>query len=211
MMEIFLKGGLIGLAIAAPVGPIGLLCIRRTLRDGRLVGLATGLGAATADGFYGLVAATGLAVSGLLISHGDWMRIGGGLLILYLGIATFRRGLDVQPHDPAKAPAGHAPLKAYGTTFLLTLSNPSTILAFVGMISGLTVGAAAGKGAAYWLVFGVFSGSALWWLFLVSMTAMMRHFVSDGLMRMIDFLSGAILAVWGAWMAWQGSSALSLW
>ena len=211
MMDIFLQGGLIGLAIAAPVGPIGLLCIRRTLRDGRLVGLATGLGAATADGLYGLVAATGLAFSGLLVSHGDWMRIGGGLLILYLGIATFRRGLDAHPDNPAKAPASHEPLKAYGTTFLLTLSNPSTILAFVGMISGLSAKAASGPGAAYWLIFGVFSGSALWWLFLVSATAMVRHFVSEQMMRAIDFLSGSVLALWGGWMAWQGLTALSLW
>lgn len=209
-MDVFLQGGLVGLAIAAPVGPIGLLCIRRTLRDGRLVGLATGLGAATADGFYGIIAATGLAVSGLLISHGDWMRIGGGLLIIYLGITTFRRGLMEQPHDPAKAPASHEPLKAYGTTFLLTISNPATIFAFIGMISGLSKGATSGPDAAYWLVLGVFCGSALWWLFLVTGTSMMRRFVSDRMMRMIDFVSGTILTLWGIWMALQGLTPLIL-
>lgn len=203
-MSVFLQGGLVGLAIAAPVGPIGLLCIRRTLRDGRLVGFATGMGAATADGLYGLLAATGLAMSGLLASHSDWMRLGGGALIVYLGVMTFMRGLQDQPHDPAKAPPSHAPLKAYATTFLLTISNPATILAFVGLISGLSQGAASGPYAAYWLVLGVFSGSALWWLILVSGTALMRSYVSDQLMRVIDFLSGGLLTLWGCWMIWQG-------
>ena len=154
MTSIFLQGGLVGLAVAAPVGPIGLLCIRRTLRDGRLTGLATGLGAATADGLYGLVAATGLALSGLLISHGDLMLFFGGALIVFLGVTTILRGLREQPHDPAKAPSSHEPVKAYATTFLLTLANPATILAFVGMISGLSKGAEAGPGAAYWLIMG---------------------------------------------------------
>ena len=208
MAGVFLQGALIGLAVAAPVGPIGLLCIRRTLRDGRIVGLATGLGAATADGVYGLVAATGLAISGLLISHGDMMRLGGGLLIVYLGISTFMRGLKDQPHDPAKAPPSHAPLRAYGTTFLLTIANPATILAFVGMISGLSKGAEAGPDAAYWLVLGVFVGSAVWWLFLVSMTAMIRGLISDTFMRVIDFVSGGMLALWGLFMMWQAISQL---
>ncbi|SNY92443.1 Threonine/homoserine/homoserine lactone efflux protein [Cohaesibacter sp. ES.047] len=203
MASIFLQGALVGLAVAAPVGPIGLLCIRRTLRDGRLVGLATGMGAATADGLYGLVAATGLAISGLLISHGDQMRLFGGLLILYLGISTFRRGLNDLPHDPANAPPSHAPLRAYGTTFLLTLANPATILSFIGMISGLSKGAESAPGAAYWLVFGVFCGSAVWWLFLVTMTALVRGLISDLIMRIIDVASGGLLILWGAWMMWQ--------
>ncbi|WP_319531061.1 LysE family transporter [uncultured Cohaesibacter sp.] len=205
MASTFLQGALVGLAVAAPVGPIGLLCIRRTLREGRIVGLATGMGAATADGLYGLVAATGLAISGLLVSHGDEMRLFGGLLILYLGLSTFRRGLSDQPHDPAKAPPSHAPLKAYGTTFLLTLANPATILSFVGMISGLSKGAEAGPDAAYWLVFGVFCGSAVWWLFLVTMTALIRGLISDLIMRIIDFASGGLLMVWGGWMVWQAA------
>lgn len=205
MIDVFLHGGLVGLAIAAPVGPIGLLCIRRTLRDGRLVGLATGLGAATADGTYGLLAATGLALSGLLVSHGDLMRFGGGLLIVYLGVSTFMRGLKDQPHDPAKAPSSHAPLKAYVTTFLLTIANPATILAFIGMISGLSAGASSGPDAAYWLVLGVFLGSAVWWLFLVTITALVRGLISDFFMRMIDFISGSVLAIWGLWMIWQSA------
>ena len=207
-MSVFLQGGLVGLAVAAPVGPIGLLCIRRTLRNGRVVGLATGIGAATADGLYGLIAATGLSLTGLLVSHGDWMRMGGGLLIIYLGVMTFKRGLIEMPDDPAKflkgVSSGYEPLKAYGTTFLLTLSNPTTILAFVGMISGLSKGVEAGPYAAYWLVFGVFCGSALWWLFLVTGTSVMKRFVSARMMRLFDFASGAILAIWGAWMFWQG-------
>nr|WP_321462722.1 LysE family transporter [uncultured Cohaesibacter sp.] len=206
MSSVYLQGIVIGLAIAAPVGPIGLLCIRRTLREGRLMGIATGMGAATADGVYGIITATGLAISGLLISHGDIMRLGGGLLILYLGITTFWRGLQAQPHDPATAPGVHAPLKAYGTTFLLTISNPATIIAFIGMISGLSKGAESGPHAAYWLVLGVFCGSALWWFFLVGLTSLIRSLVSDNFMRLVDFVSGAILALWGLRLIWQSGN-----
>ena len=205
MSGIFAEGWLIGLAIAAPVGPIGLLCIRRTLRDGRLVGLATGMGAATADGVYGLVAATGLALSGLLVSHGDLMRLGGGMMIIYLGVTTFLRGLKDIPHDPAKSSPAREPFKAYATTFFLTLTNPATILAFIGMISGLSAGAESGPDAAYWLIAGVFLGSASWWFLLVGITSSIRGLISDMAMRMIDFISGGILAIWGAWMVWQGA------
>ncbi|WP_319569244.1 LysE/ArgO family amino acid transporter [Cohaesibacter marisflavi] len=208
MSSVYLQGIVIGLAIAAPVGPIGLLCIRRTLREGRLMGLASGMGAATADGLYGILAATGLAVSGLLVSHGDWMRLAGGLLILYLGVTTFRRGFGAQPHDPAAAPSVHAPLKAYATTFLLTLSNPATIIAFIGMISGLSRGAESGPDAAFWLVFGVFCGSALWWCILVGLTALVRERVPDRFMQAVDFISGSILSLWGARLIWQAARFL---
>jgi threonine/homoserine/homoserine lactone efflux protein len=208
MTSVYLQGTLIGLAIAAPVGPIGLLCIRRTLRDGRLIGIATGMGAATADGMYGLITAMGLSVSGLLVSHGDWMRLGGGLLILYLGVTTFLRGLQPQGHDAASAPPAHAPLKAYGTTFLLTVSNPATIIAFIGMISGLSKGAENGPGAAYWLVLGVFCGSALWWFILVGITSLLRGLVSDRFMQAVDFGSGALLSFWGGMLIWQAGHML---
>ncbi|WP_319497294.1 LysE family transporter [uncultured Cohaesibacter sp.] len=208
MTSVYLQGTLIGLAIAAPVGPIGLLCIRRTLRDGRLIGIATGMGAATADGLYGLITAMGLSVSGLLVSHGDWMRLGGGLLILYLGVSTFLRGFQPQGHNAASAPPAHAPLKAYGTTFLLTVSNPATIIAFIGMISGLSKGAESGPGAAYWLVLGVFCGSALWWFILVGITSLLRGLVSDRFMQAVDFGSGALLTFWGVMLIWQAGQTL---
>ncbi len=208
MTSVYLQGILIGLAIAAPVGPIALLCIRRTLRDGRLIGIATGMGAATADGMYGLITAMGLSVSGLLVSHGDWMRLGGGLLILYLGVITFLRGFQPQGHDAASAPPAHAPLKAYGTTFLLTVSNPATIIAFIGMISGLSKGAESGPGAAYWLVSGVFCGSALWWFILVGITSLVRGLVSDRFMQAVDFGSGTLLTFWGGMLIWQAGQQL---
>ena len=208
MPNVYLQGLLIGLAIAAPVGPIALLCIRRTLREGALLGLATGMGAATADGVYGIVTATGLAISGVLVSHADWMRLGGGLLILYLGVSTFLRGFQTLPHKAATAPSAHAPLKAYGTTFLLTISNPATIIAFVGMISGLSQGAESGTHGAYWLVFGVFCGSALWWFILVGFTSLVRSRVSDRFMQWVDFVSGTILTVWGLRLIWQTVSGL---
>lgn len=200
---ILMSGILIGLAIAAPVGPIGILCIRRTLRDGPLTGIASGMGAATADGLYGLLAATGLAMSGLLVSHSDMMRLIGGLLLIYLGASTFMRGLKPQPHEAAKTVSAHAPFKAYITTFFLTVANPATILSFVVLISGLAPGKEGGAFGPYFLVAGVFLGSALWWLFLVGLTTALRGLISDTLMRLIDFASGSILAIWGGVMIWK--------
>ncbi len=158
----FYKGLGLGLAIAAPVGPIALLCIRRTLTQGPWVGLVTGLGAATADGLYATVAAFGLtALVEPLLNHHLWLRLGGGLGLVYLGIAT----LVAKPSQSATPVSPASLLGAYGSTLLLTLSNPVTILSFMAIFAGLGLGSQ-GKGwlTALSLVLGVVGGSALWWL-----------------------------------------------
>lgn len=174
----YLRGLVIGFSIAAPVGPIGVLCIRRTLAEGRAAGLASGLGAATADALYGTVAAAGLtAVSGFLLAQAGWIRLGGGLFLLYLGARTLlARPVDARPTVGGPAPVGRRGLiDAYASTFLLTLTNPLTILSFAAVFAGLGLGAAPGEyGAALLLVLGVFSGSALWWLLLSSGVSRLR-------------------------------------
>lgn len=200
-VAILLKGFAVGFAVAAPVGPIGLLCIRRTLSGGRAAGLASGLGAATADAAYGLLVAAGFAATGLLLSYATPLQIGGGLLIAVLGFLSLRSFLR-GPSDVAITDTTHwAVLPAYATTFVLTLSNPMTILTFVGLIAGIGAAASGSVSAPYWLVLGVFLGSAAWWLILVQLALIARNWTTSRLTRWFDLGSGTVLLVWGLWIA----------
>lgn len=193
-MTFFLRGLLIGLAIAAPVGAIGLLCIRRTLAHGRVIGLATGLGAASADAVYGAVAAFGLtAVTGFLTEQTAWLRIVGGVILLWLGWRT----LVAEPSGSAGEDAVRI-WPAYASTFALTITNPSTIISFAAVFAGLgLVGTGAGSTSAAWLVLGVFSGSATWWLLLSGVVGIMRERVGARAMLAINRISGAVIASLG--------------
>src|SRR5512147_916819 len=138
-MELFLQGLILGFSIAAPVGPIGVLCIRRTLADGRMSGLVSGLGAATADAIYGSVAAFGLTfISGFLIDQKLWLGLLGGAFLCYLGLRTFLS----QPAQQVALAQGQGLVGAYGSTFFLTLTNPMTILSFMAMFAGIVRGSA---------------------------------------------------------------------
>ena len=190
-----IKGLVIGLAIAAPVGPIGVLCIRRTLAEGRLVGLVTGMGAATADGLYGAVAAFGLtAVTDLLIGNGPWLGAAGGVFLCYLGARTF---LAEPSHDPAPARGG-ALAAVWGSTFVLTLTNPTTILSFIAIFAGLGLGDTGGDylGATV-LMIGVFLGSALWWLGLSGVVGALRERVGPRGLRLVNRISGLVIGGFG--------------
>jgi len=189
-----LKGLAIGFCIAAPVGPIGVLCIRRSLSEGRQVGLATGLGAATADAIYGCVAAFGLtAVSSALVGHRSWLGLSGGLFLCYLGGRTFMSG----PAARVAESAGRGLLAAYLTTFFLTLTNPMTILSFVAVFAGFGLGSSPNYLAAGVLVTGVFIGSALWWLLLSGGVGLFQSRVGSGWMRVINRSSGCIIFAFG--------------
>ena len=191
----FLKGMIIGFSIAAPVGPIGVLCIRRSLTDGRWIGLATGLGAATADAAYGCVAGFGLtAVSSFLVNHRFWLGLIGGVFLCYLGVRTFQ---SRPAENAADAPTGCGGLSAYFSTLLLTLTNPMTILSFVAVFGGFGLGTSPDYPAASSLVLGVFTGSALWWLILSSGAALFRSRVTSAWMRVVNRLSGAVIFTFG--------------
>jgi threonine/homoserine/homoserine lactone efflux protein len=190
----FLKGVAIGLSIAAPVGPIGILCIRRTLKDGRWTGFTAGMGAATADAAYGGVAAFGLtSVSGFLIRQEFWLGMIGGAFLCYLGIRTF---LNRPASDPAPE-RGDSLLAVFGSTLFLTLANPATILSFVVVFAALGLGASVGYLSAGWMVLGVFLGSALWWLALSTVVSLGRSLVTASSMRTINRVSGAVLFAFG--------------
>jgi threonine/homoserine/homoserine lactone efflux protein len=193
-----LKGMIIGFSIAAPVGPIGVLCIRRTLAEGRAYGLVSGLGAATADGFYGTVAALGLTlISSFLIDQANWLRLIGGAYLCYLGVKTFRS----RPAERAAEAKGRGLLGAYTSTLFLTLTNPLTIFAFAAIFAGVGAEAAAGNTlGALNVVLGVFLGSAGWWLILVTLTSLFRSRFTTGGLVWVNRVSGIIILGFGAVM-----------
>jgi threonine/homoserine/homoserine lactone efflux protein len=186
-----LRGLLLGLSIAAPVGPIGLLCIRRTLAEGRVSGLVTGLGAATADTFYGAVAAFGLtAVSSFLLSQRLWVHLIGGAFLLYLGL----RILLAAPPEKSAVVTRSGLGGAYASTVLLTLSNPLTILSFAAAFAAFGVASARGSYVAAGLItLGVGCGSALWWLMLSAVVNALRTRLSSAALLWINRASGALI------------------
>ncbi len=189
------KGVAIGLAIAAPVGPIGILCIRRGIASGWLAGFASGLGAATADGIYGAIAGFGLTIiTNFLVSQQLIIRLIGGLFLCYLGVKTFRSSVN---QEAAKAREVKNLLGNYLSTFFLTITNPMTILAFVVIFAGLGLGKVHNSLAAILLVLGVFLGSALWWLLLAFVASRLRHRMSSSLLRSINWVAGIIITTFG--------------
>ena len=191
----FLTGLMIGFSIAAPVGPIGVLCIRRTLTEGRAYGLVSGLGAATADGFYGTVAALGLTlVSSFLIDQANWLRLIGGAYLCYLGVKTLRS----QPAERAAEAQGRGLLGAYASTLFLTLTNPLTIFAFAAIFAGVGAEAAAGNTlGALNVVLGVFLGSSAWWLILVTLTSLFRARLTAAGLVWVNRVSGLLILGFG--------------
>src|SRR3954471_5491871 len=170
---LLLRGIVIGFAIAAPVGAVGVLCIRHTLAVGRVSGLVSDLGAASADAIYGSVAAFGLIfVSTFLIESEAGLRTFGGAFLLALGV----KFLLECPAERGVAPArGSRLLSAFASTFLLTLTNPTTILSFAAIFAGLGTGTETEEYlSAALLVLGVFLGSALWWLLLGGGVGLLR-------------------------------------
>ncbi len=192
---LLLQGIILGVAIAAPVGPIGLLCIRRTLHAGWWAGVAAGLGAATADAVYGGLAVSGLSIiTSTLIGVQAWLQFGGGLFLLWLGLSTLRAA--PAPLTSASLTAERRPSlgRTYLTTFLLTLTNPATILAFAAIFAGL--GTATGT-SGWLLVCGVFIGSALWWVLLSSLTAGVRTRLPAHWLIWVQRGSGIIIGGFG--------------
>jgi threonine/homoserine/homoserine lactone efflux protein len=191
----FVKGVLIGFSIAAPVGPIGLLCIQRSIAYGRSSGLATGLGAATADGLYGGVAAFGLtAISSFLVGQEFWFRLVGGLFLVYLGARTFL-SKSVEKVESA-GPSGL--LSDYASTVFLTITNPMTILSFVAVFAGLGLASTGGSHAsAALMVGGVVLGSTLWWVGLSAGVSLVGRKFNRGSFGIVSKVSGGILIGFG--------------
>ena len=196
-LSFFIRGLLIGLSIAATVGPMSILCIQRTLNRGQLYGLVSGLGIATADGAYGSIAAFGLTlITNFLIHEQIWIRLIGGLFLMYLGVKT------IFSKPPQRAAVlntkTNSYLGAYASTFLLTLTNPLTILSFAAIFAGIGVGSASKSFfSAAAVVLGVFSGSTLWWIILTSGISLLRKKMNSHWLLWINRISGAIITLFG--------------
>ena len=200
-MIFFLKGLLFGFLLAATVGPMWVLCFRRTVAQGALAGFVSGMGIAVADGLYGTVAAFGLtAISGFLLQHRFWIGLTGGIFLLYLGVTT----MLAKPTLDGKAEEKVSHAKAFLSTLGLTLANPPTILAFAAIFAGLGL-VTSDYATAALVVFGVFLGSASWWIALALGAGWLRARIGPALLRAINIVSG--LSILG-FAAWQFASIL---
>lgn len=189
----FLKGLVIGFLIAAPVGPIGVLCIHRTLTEGKLNGLISGLGAATADTIYGSIAALGLTfISSFLIEQQLWFRIIGAVFLCCFGIRTFLSKATKRPSSVG----GRGLAGNYGSTFFLTLTNPMTILAFAAVFAGFGITGSRHSSAGL-LIAGVFTGSGIWWLILCSAAGVFREKVRHSNLVWLNRISGTVIILFG--------------
>ncbi|MBV9861351.1 MAG: LysE family transporter [Alphaproteobacteria bacterium] len=200
-----LKGFLVGIVIAVPTGPVGVLCIRRTIFFGRLAGLMSGMGAATADTIFGIIAGFGLTVvSDWLLGYQEWLRLGGALFLLYLGTSVLFTEPEVRP------PTGLDPnlLRFYASTFALTITNPITILAFLAIFAAMGfTGREAGLSAVAVLVLGVLLGSLLWWVGLSVGAGSFRDAFDKRHLRWLNRGSGGILLLSGVMLI--GSSLMA--
>jgi threonine/homoserine/homoserine lactone efflux protein len=197
MLFLFLlKGIAVGIVIAVPVGPVGVLCVRRTIFEGRLFGFLSGLGAASADTIFGIVAGFGLTVvSDLLLDYQTWLRAGGGLFLIYVGAKALSKHIT-----RCEAPERNAEnlLSAYLSTFAPTITNPVTILAFLGIFAGVGfTGEEATLGRAGMLVAGVLVGSLIWWLGISLGAGLFRKSFGERHLVLLNRISGGILTLSG--------------
>ena len=199
-MTFFAKGLLFGFLLAATVGPMWVLCFRRTIEQGALAGFISGMGIAVADGLYGAVAAFGLtAISGFLLDQRFWLGLIGGIFLLYLGIKCLTANpVPVQESQKEKTGLGQTFLSTLG----LTLANPPTILAFAAIFAGLGL-VTDDYGTAALVVLGVFLGSASWWLVLAAGAGWLRGRIGPALFRAINIVSGLSILGFAIWQLAQ--------
>ena len=208
-MMLFLKSMAMGLAIAAPLGPIAALCIQRTLAQGFRAGVAGGLGTALADAAYAAAAAAGFAAFAAVLDRIALpLGLGGGLFLIWLGVSGLRHRAGAAP-----APAARRGLAGtLATTFVLTLANPATILSFAAIFAGLGLAQQAGAGAAALVVAGVFAGSMLWWVMLSGGVALAHRRLPAGFALWVARGSGLVMLGFGLWAvgiaAWQAAPHL---
>lgn len=193
-LHVAVRGAVIGFALAAPIGPIGVLVIRRSLEGGAASGLASGMGAAVADAIYALAGALGLASLG---AHGAWVKVGGGAALVALGVRALGR---TRGDRGVTSRVGHA--RAFAGTLLLTLTSPVSILSFAAFAASLGVGAGSG-GAGGWhaaaaLAFGVFAGSAAWWIVLASAVGALRRHMPERALPWVHRAGALTLVAFGA-------------
>ena len=194
--ELFAKGLAFGFVLAATVGPMWVLCLRRTLARGVLIGFASGMGIAVADGVYGAIAAFGLtAISGFLLAHSFWIGLAGAAFLLYLGAKT----LAAKPADVGVETSERGLAGAFLSTLGLTLTNPPTILAFAAIFAGLGLASNSSYAGAGFIVLGVFLGSAAWWVILAAGAGRLRERIGPRQLRAVNVVAGLMILGFAAW------------
>ncbi|MEQ8747142.1 LysE family transporter [Pyruvatibacter sp.] len=198
---LILNGVLIGIVVAAPIGPVNLICIRRTLAYGRTNGFVSGLGAAVGDALFAAVAAFGLtAASSLVVTFDDVLQAVGGVFLVGLGIHTFLSKPD--DTDTVRTSTRSNLIAAVLATFMLTITNPATMLGFVAIFGGVggLVTTEPGLITAALLVVAVFIGSALWWLGVTMTVGLLRGGMTEQHLFMINRVSGALIVLFGVFI-----------
>jgi threonine/homoserine/homoserine lactone efflux protein len=199
--SILFKAIIIGFTIAAVVGPIGLLCVQRTLQRGWKYGMLSGLGVASGDALYGLIGGLGLSiVTNFLIGQQVWLRLVGGAVLVYLGIKALMSPREIQAAEEINNNVGGY-LSAYSSIFLLTLSNPMTIISFAGVYASLgELGLKSGAAHALSFALGILLGSLGWWLLLVSTVSALRSRFKPEMLGGLNRLTGLVIAGFGLWV-----------
>jgi threonine/homoserine/homoserine lactone efflux protein len=206
-LVLIVTGLVIGFIVAAPIGPVNLICIRRTLAFGSLNGFLSGLGGAVGDGVYAAIVGFGLtAISQWIEGYSQALQLAGGALLLGFGVHTYLA-------DPLRGkeigyPADHAPrnsslLRAFASTFAISITNPATLFAFAALFTGfggIVAGARASLAQAGFVVSGVLCGSALWWLTLTTVVGFLHARIDARVMRIITHVTGIIVIVFGVGM-----------
>lgn len=207
VMNGLLEGIILGFSIAAPVGPIALLCIRTTINQGFTSGIAAGLGAASADALYGAIVGFGLAtLHQIVLKMQMFLSILGGAFLIYLGIKTmFAKPTTQTP----TASNGKGLTGAFLSTFFLTLSNPLTILAFAAVVAAMGLETGVDYATACTFVTGVFLGSGAWYLLLSGLVTQVRTKINENMFRIVNQISGAIILAFAIYILW--SAGYMLW
>jgi threonine/homoserine/homoserine lactone efflux protein len=193
-LTLIIKGLLAGLAIAVPVGPINVLCASRTLTKGRMAGILSGLGAAAADGVYGAVAGFSITlVIGFLEREEFWIRVIGGIALVGIGVVYFRK----PPQSLKDQKTNGGSHSDFVSTFLLTLTNPTTVLSFMAVLTALGMGGHRAWWLTFLLVGGIFCGSMLWWIVLATLVNWLRDRFDDNSMRWMNRIAGVAIGGFG--------------
>ncbi len=187
-------GLIAGLMIAAPVGPVNLLCIRRTVEKGWKSGMVSGLGAALADTLYGTIAGLGISlVIQFVIREEFWIRVIGGIFLTGIGVVYYRK-----PPRPLEAVQDNSsPHSDFVSAFLLTAANPTTVLSFLVVLAALGVGRQGSLWQTFVLVAGIFCGSMCWWTMLASAASRLRSRFTDDTLRWMNHLAGIAISCFG--------------
>lgn len=195
LSTLFFKGFIIGLSLAVVIGPIAILCMQQTLVHGFYAGIACGLGVATADGLYGAVAGLGLSfITDILQAYQFWLQLGGGLLLCYLGITTFRRTIVATETEPTATRL----INMYLSTCVLTLSNPMTLIPLSALLATLEVSTTIDRSLLIALLFaGFFCGSLIWWIVLTTAITLFKKRISASTLVLINRIAGIIIFMFG--------------